>query len=218
MSDLATVYDAWLKVQADIKAVGKDGRNQQQSYNFRGIDGVMNAVGPVLRKHGVTVTPTLAKRESSTVEVGKNRTLMRVVDVEVDYTVRGPMGDEFHGRTPGEAMDAGDKATSKAMSVAYRTFLIQALTLPTHDVDPDAETYTRSEAITPDPVDSSRITRERGDPLGALKAEVLAAAAPPKFATKGEFAAAFESVTGSTYAEADETALRNFLASLEVAA
>jgi hypothetical protein len=32
-----------------------------------------------------------------------------------------------------------DKATAKAMSVAYRTFLLQVLALPTDDPDPDAD-------------------------------------------------------------------------------
>jgi hypothetical protein len=40
-------------------------------------------------------------------------------------------------RTPGEAFDSGDKSTAKAMSVAYRTALLQALTLPTDEPDPD---------------------------------------------------------------------------------
>jgi hypothetical protein len=43
-------------------------------------------------------------------------------------------------------MDAGDKATAKAMSVAFRTALLQSLSLPTDDVDPDAHSYERSSA------------------------------------------------------------------------
>jgi hypothetical protein len=38
----------------------------------------------------------------------------------------------------GEGSDSLDKATSKAMSVAYRTALLQALCLPTSDPDPDS--------------------------------------------------------------------------------
>jgi hypothetical protein len=37
------------------------------------------------------------------------------------------MGDHIDTETPGEAFDAGDKATAKAMSVAFRTCLLQAL-------------------------------------------------------------------------------------------
>jgi hypothetical protein len=41
-------------------------------------------------------------------------------------------------------MDSGDKATAKAMSVAYRTALLQVLCLPTDEPDPDSHTYERA--------------------------------------------------------------------------
>jgi hypothetical protein len=41
-------------------------------------------------------------------------------------------------------MDSGDKAAPKAMSVAYRIALLQALNLPTDDADPDSQSYERS--------------------------------------------------------------------------
>jgi hypothetical protein len=44
----------------------------------------------------------------------------------------------------GEAMDAGDKATAKAMSVAFRTALLQTFCLPTDEKDPDEDTYVRT--------------------------------------------------------------------------
>ena len=43
-----------------------------------------------------------------------------------------------------EVVDSGDKATAKAMSVAFRTALLQALCLPTDEPDPDASSYERS--------------------------------------------------------------------------
>ena len=52
-----TIYQALSAVMGDVQAVGKDGRNTQQGFNFRGIDAVVNAVGPALRTHGVVVTP-----------------------------------------------------------------------------------------------------------------------------------------------------------------
>jgi hypothetical protein len=54
------------------------------------------------------------------------------------YRFHGPAGDFLDAESVGEASDSLDKATSKAMSVAYRTALIQALTLPTGDPDPDS--------------------------------------------------------------------------------
>jgi len=139
-----TIVQLLNDVAAQVGAVGKSGRNTQQGYSFRGVDAVVNAAFPALRKHGVLITPNLRSHHYSTVEVGKNRTPMAHVVVEVEYTFHGPAGDTIVCSAPGEAMDSGDKATPKAMSVAYRTALLQALTLPTDEPDPDEDTYERS--------------------------------------------------------------------------
>lgn len=138
------VQQALAAVMADVQAVGKTGRNAQQGYDFRGIDAVVNAVGPALRRHGVLVLPRLRSYRHDTVEVGGKRTPMGHVLVEVEYLFTGPAGDSLPVVAPGEAMDSGDKATAKAMSVAFRIALLQALALPTHEPDPDASTYERS--------------------------------------------------------------------------
>lgn len=141
-----SVYEALAAVMDDVGAVAKTGRNLQQGYNFRGIDAIVNAVGPALRRHRVIVVPEVQTCEYTTVEVGTKRTLMGHVRVVVSYTFYGPGGDSIRATTPGEAMDSGDKATPKAMSVAFRTALLQALALPTDEADPDSHSYERSEA------------------------------------------------------------------------
>lgn len=133
-----TVQEALARVMGDVRAVGKDERNKQQGFNFRGIDAVLNAVGPALRAHGVIVTPhldSLTRRQTTT----SKGAAMNCVDVVVTYTFTGPAGDVLTATVPGEAFDSGDKATPKAMSVAFRTALLQALALPTTDTDVDAE-------------------------------------------------------------------------------
>ena len=47
-----TIQAALAAVMADVTHVGKEGKNSAQGYSFRGIDGVLNAVGPALRRHG----------------------------------------------------------------------------------------------------------------------------------------------------------------------
>jgi len=143
---MTTIVEALASVMQDVQAVRKADRNEQQGFNFRGIDAVMNAVGPALRTHGVVVVPHVVTVEAATVEVGRNRTLMGHVRVVVEYIFHGPDGDTITSRAPGEAMDAGDKATAKAMSVAFRTCLLQALCLPTDEPDPDHAVYERSPA------------------------------------------------------------------------
>jgi hypothetical protein len=149
-----TVVQAWSAVMEDVREIGKGERNKQQGFNFRGIDTVMNAVGPVLRKHGVVVTPYPEHITTSSYETSKGTTMFSAI-VKMRYTVRGPAGDSFDGGAFGEAADAGDKAVSKAQSVAYRVFLLQGLTIPTDDPEPDAESHQRASRPAPQqsPVD-----------------------------------------------------------------
>ena len=132
-------------VMGEVGAVAKTQRNTHQSFNFRGIDNVVNAVSPALRKHGVVVVPTVNASEAETIEIGQNRTRMGYVRVNVTYTFYAQDGSNIASTVVAESMDSGDKATAKAMSVAFRTALLQTLCLPTDEADPDADTYVRSD-------------------------------------------------------------------------
>lgn len=140
------IQEALANVMEDVRSVSKSDRNTAQNFSFRGIDSVVNAVGPALRNHHVIVMPEVLTYDYGTVTVGRNGTQMGHVRLKVAYTFTGPAGDELKAIVVGEAMDSGDKATAKAMSVCFRTALLQALTLPTDDLDPDAQSYERSTA------------------------------------------------------------------------
>ncbi|WP_408895903.1 ERF family protein [Nocardioides sp. R1-1] len=150
MSDQLTVQQAWANVMADVQALGKNQRvdSGPARFNFRGVDDVMNAVGPVLRKHGVSVVPTAVTHSPETVTT-RSGAVMRNVTVFVTYSINGPAGDSMPGAAAGEAADSGDKATPKAMSVAFRTFLLEALCLPTDEPDPDTHQYERAVELSP---------------------------------------------------------------------
>lgn len=144
MSEQPSIYVALAKVMTDVRGVAKGDRNNAQNFSFRGIDAVLNAVGPALRKHGVLSVPQVLDHTTEIVEVGQKKTPMKSVVVTVTYTFYGPAGDSVAATVLGEAMDSGDKAVSKAMSVALRTALIQTLALPTDEKDPDQDTYERA--------------------------------------------------------------------------
>jgi hypothetical protein len=144
MSETKSVQAAWADVMDDVRSLAKGERNAQQGFNFRGVDAVMNATGPALRRHGVSVVPTGVSDVHASTYTTKGGTVMRDVFLVVSYLITGPDGSTMPGAAAGEASDAGDKATPKAMSVAYRTFLLQALTLPTDEPDPDSEVYERA--------------------------------------------------------------------------
>ena len=135
------------QVMEYVGAVHKSERNTHQSFNFRGIDNVVNAVSPALRKHGVVVVPCVNSSEAETLEIGQNRTRMGYVRVNVTYTFYALDGSNIATTVVAESMDSGDKATAKAMSVAFRTALLQTLCLPTDDLDPDADSYVRSAGV-----------------------------------------------------------------------
>jgi hypothetical protein len=145
MSDKPTVFEAWAEVMAEVQAISKDSRNTQQNFNFRGIDAVVNAVGPALRKHKVIVIPQQITHLSyRDVVVGQKQTPMRECTIQTLWQAIGPAGDSFTFETAGEALDSGDKGTAKAQSVAQRVSLLQALCIPTDDQDPDSQSYERA--------------------------------------------------------------------------
>ena len=138
------VYQAINKVQAALSKNGitKDRRNQQQGYNFRGIDDVYNALSPLLAENGLCILPRILSRQCEERQTAKGGTLFYVtVEAEFDF-VSSEDGSAHVVRTFGEAMDSGDKATNKAMSAAYKYAAFQAFAIPTEgDHDADAQTH-----------------------------------------------------------------------------
>lgn len=139
-----TVIQAYTAVMREVVAVGKDDYNTQQKFHFRGVDAVINAVGPACRKHGIVVVPRKVKQHSADQYTTVSGTRMTNRVVHIRYRVYGPKGDYFDGEAFGESADAGDKSMSKAQSVAERVFLLQSGLIPTGDPDPDSESHERS--------------------------------------------------------------------------
>lgn len=170
-----SIVDTLLKVMADTGAVGKDDVNQQQRFNFRGVDAVVNAVSPAMRKHGLVAIPKVLDHET---EHGTTRNGAHMVTVRlmVQYTWINRHGDSLETIVRSEASDMSDKATAKAMSVALRIAYLQTLALPTDEKDPDAEYIERGNGQPSQPQpsvpdnwrDYVASAKQRGD-VGSLK-------------------------------------------------
>jgi glutamine synthetase len=136
------VFTAIAAVMAEIGTAGisKDRRNQQQGYNFRGIDEVYNALSPILAKHKLCILPRILTREVVERTTQKGGALFYVtVEAEFDL-ISAEDGSKHTIRTFGEAMDSADKATNKAMSAAYKYAAMQTFCIPTEgDNDADAQ-------------------------------------------------------------------------------
>ncbi|MCK6946316.1 ERF family protein [Enterobacter bugandensis] len=139
------VYAAISAVAKEMASTGisKDRRNQQQGFNFRGIDQVYNALAPALVSHGLVILPRLTER-ICTERINKNGTALFYVVVKAEFDFVSTEDGSIHTVTTyGEAMDSGDKATNKAMSIAYKYAAFQAFCIPTEEtaIDADAEVH-----------------------------------------------------------------------------
>ncbi|ASN69221.1 putative ERF-like protein [uncultured Caudovirales phage] len=135
---MTSVVQLLSEISKEVGAVKKDQKNQAQKFNFRGIDQVVNATHAALTSHGVVATPRVIDKDTREITSGGGKRQAWVL-LTVEYTFRGPDGDSVEAVVASEATDFADKATAKAMSVAYRTALLQVLHLPTDDPDPDSE-------------------------------------------------------------------------------
>lgn len=147
MENNGKIYELIGKAMAEIGAIGKDKKNQQQGFMYRGIDQVYNALQPVMAKYGLFITPEILdhKREERTSTKSwngetKTTTLLYSI-ITVRYTVYAPDGSSIPIVVIGEGMDSGDKATNKAMSIAMKYAMFQLFMIPTEAVDPDSECH-----------------------------------------------------------------------------
>jgi hypothetical protein len=139
------VYKAINAVQEELAQIGisKSSKNQQQGFMFRGIDAVYNALSPLLAKHKLLILPRCLNRSSHERET-KNGGVLFYVTVQAEFDFVSAIDGSRHTVAMfGEAMDSGDKATNKAMSIAYKYAAFQAFCIPTEETssDPDAETH-----------------------------------------------------------------------------
>ena len=134
------IYKLISKAMGEIGAIGKDSVNQQQKFNYRGIDAVMNALNPVMQKNGLFCVPEVMNQVREERITGNGGTLKYSI-LTVKYTMYAPDGSSVSTVVIGEGMDSGDKASNKAMSVAFKYAMFQLFCIPTEEmVDPDSET------------------------------------------------------------------------------
>lgn len=129
-------------IMREIPAIGKDKQNKQQGFAYRGIDDVMNALFPLLAKHGVFVVPEVLST-SRTERQTKSGGNMAFTVSTVKYTFYATDGSFISAVTTGEGMDSADKSTNKAMAAAMKYAFFQTFCIPTEEAandDPDRET------------------------------------------------------------------------------
>lgn len=112
--------------------LGKTGVNQQQGFNFRGIDQLYNVLSTYLVDADLMIIPSVIEQRSEMHASKAGAPLMFSI-MRVSYQFVSLVDGSYHTVGPfvGEAMDSGDKASNKAMSAAYKYMAIQTFCIPT---------------------------------------------------------------------------------------
>ncbi|WP_462359259.1 ERF family protein [Bacteroides clarus] len=151
---MAEIYQAIIGVMSDIGVIGKEKRNTQQGFKYRGVDDVMNALQPVMVQHGLFVVPEIIDQKREERQTKNKGNLIYSV-CTVRYTFYAKDGSSVQCVVIGEGMDSGDKATNKAMSIAFKYACFQVFCIPTEEMkeittkmdDPDAEIAPQSKPV-----------------------------------------------------------------------
>lgn len=159
------VHEALATAAGRIGGLDKTEENRQQGFKFRSIEAITAAVRPVFAELGLSIVPEVLSVDYTEVHSKGGTTGWRCV-ATVAYTVTHKEGSEqVRAVMVGEAVDYGDKATSKAIQMAYKYALTQLLVIGSGD-DHDATT---PEAVTA----TTRPSRRSKNPVDMLKVELV---------------------------------------------
>ena len=165
-NDQRSVYQRMIAIIEELPAIGKTQKNTQQNFMFRGHDDVMNALNPLLSRHGVFIVPDVLERVTNERTTGNNKTMYEV-NLHVRFTFYGAGGDKFSASGWGEGTDMGDKSTSKAMTMAFKYVVGQAFALATAEM---------SDADATSPEETTRVQHEQKNELAITGWKQLEAA------------------------------------------
>ena len=162
------IYEAISATMADIGAIGKTTKNTQQGFMYRGVDAVMNALQPAMLQNHIFVVPKVLEQTREERTSTRGGTLIYSI-LRIEFTFYAEDGSSVSATVIGEGMDSGDKASNKAMSVAFKYACFQVFCIPTEEMkDPDAECHeVKPKPMTPKAQDVATLK------IGQAKVNVL---------------------------------------------
>ena len=165
------MYQAISNVTAYVAriGIGKTKRNAAQGFSYRGVDDVMQAMASALPVCGLVMTPRVVGRTERASASKSGGTIYTVIlDVEWDL-VSVVDGSRCIVRVHGEAMDSGDKATTKALSASYKYACVLAFSIPLEGIE-DADAHSPEAGAAPAPLAVVPMTCAQEDFTAAIHA------------------------------------------------
>jgi hypothetical protein len=211
------IYSRIAAIMTEIGPIAKDKTNKEQHYQFRGIDALMNAISPILAKHGVfpTTHSIIDVADAEVVSKGGSRGYRQLRRFTFRFFAED--GSFVDTLADGEAIDYGDKGSNKANSVAYREAMFKMFVVPFQDYD--IENTDHDLAAIERPKTVSRTARTQ-DPDIALKASkertatLLKMLTKTDLKTKKDYEEAVFDLTGYILADKDIETINEKLAAL----
>lgn len=176
-STTKNIFQALNAIMNDVTAIEKSQTNAGQGFKFRGIEQFLNEIHPLFAKHGVIAIPTHLSSTMTTHESKSGSKQIRVAQ-QIKYTFYALDGSSVESIIEAEAMDTGDKGSTKAMSSALKYLLMQVFLVPTKDIE-DVDAH--SPEIAPDrkpmvlPVAPTYTTAIKDEVFATVDADALAA-------------------------------------------
>lgn len=135
-----TIHEALSRAKIRIGVIGKDDENQHHHYAFRGIDAIVNRVGPIFAELGIVTAPEHKLVTSEEVlSSGSSKGYRVIIESVWTFSIATEDADcELKAQTLGEAIDYSDKAINQAQRQSEKNALIQVLQIPTGETDPDS--------------------------------------------------------------------------------
>lgn len=140
------IFERMAKVLGEVDAVAKSRENKEQKYMYRSAEDVASAMSPAFAAH--LVFPIIVDCEDLTFLEGQYKSGGKYTEVRMKarfrfYTTDGSFLDTL---IPGVAIDSGDKAIYKAITMSLKYALTTTFCIPfaeMHDGDKDGPTPER---------------------------------------------------------------------------
>lgn len=139
----AALFKKIAQVAGEITTVIRDSENTQLRYKYASPSAIMSAVKQPLAKHNLAVVPRLddvQKEDVGTKTQSGAPNVMTTVFMTF-LILDGETGECLELPWRGEGIDWSDKGTAKAMTIAVRTFFVNAFQIPSDDEETDPDQH-----------------------------------------------------------------------------
>lgn len=156
---LGKIYESLQSVNEELNAIKKDQKGY--NYNFRGIDSVLNAIGPLFKKFGIITRRVNAEIINFPDYVDKKGNKVNHFLLKATYMFTSTIdGSEIFSVGFGEGMDGQDKAIGCATSNAYKYVIFEMFNIATEEqIDSDQKTAIENKVDAPEKTDKKPVSK-----------------------------------------------------------